>query len=66
MADEVAAVEERSDGKLRGEFYVANLAPFSSASSVADGKWHYAVLSTNGTTQKMYLDGATFSFSAFW
>jgi RHS repeat-associated protein len=46
-----------SDGKLRGEFYVANLAPFSSAASVADGKWHYAVLATSGSAQKMYLDG---------
>ncbi|WP_129838069.1 LamG-like jellyroll fold domain-containing protein [Streptomyces sp. RFCAC02] len=47
-------------GKLRGQWYVlgGSTTPITSSQSVLDGKWHYAVLTGSGTTQKLYLDGA--------
>jgi RHS repeat-associated protein len=45
------------DGKLRGEFWNGSYDPITSATSVADGNWHYAVLSADATTQSLYLDG---------
>jgi len=47
-----------NDGKLHGEFYYGGTDPIASASTVADGAWHYAVLSGSGNTQSLYLDGA--------
>ncbi|MFB7455594.1 LamG-like jellyroll fold domain-containing protein [Streptomyces sp. NPDC056188] len=48
-------------GKLRGEFYLANVSgatPIVSAQKVTDGTWHHVALSASGTTQTLYLDGA--------
>ncbi|MEU0586502.1 LamG-like jellyroll fold domain-containing protein [Streptomyces sp. NPDC006132] len=47
-------------GKLRGEFYVAGASgatPIVSPQTVTDSKWHHVVLSADGTTQTLYLDG---------
>ncbi|HVB44807.1 MAG TPA: LamG-like jellyroll fold domain-containing protein [Streptosporangiaceae bacterium] len=46
-----------SDGKLNGELWGSS-GPMVSASSVADGHWHYVVLTGAGSTESMYLDGA--------
>ncbi|WP_034594505.1 LamG domain-containing protein, partial [Hamadaea tsunoensis] len=46
------------DGKLRGGFWTGATANvITSAASVADGKWHHAVLSAGTGTQTLYLDG---------
>ena len=49
-----------TDGKLRAEFWGSGggSAPMTTAGSVTDGKWHQAVLTTTGTAQVLYLDGA--------
>ncbi|QFZ19014.1 RHS repeat-associated core domain-containing protein [Saccharothrix syringae] len=47
-----------TDGKLRGQFAGGSVAPITSATAVNDGKWHHAVLSSMGSTQTLYLDGA--------
>ncbi|MFF7213164.1 LamG-like jellyroll fold domain-containing protein [Streptomyces sp. NPDC008238] len=48
-----------SDGKLNAEFwYAGGVAPIVTTASVADGKWHHAVLSGAGNSQTLYLDGA--------
>ena len=47
-----------TDGKVRAEVYdgaAHNLA--STNSSYADGNWHYAVLTDNGTVSTLYVDG---------
>jgi large repetitive protein len=44
-----------------GQKWKASLA---SAATVTDGKWHHAVLASDGTTQALYLDGAQVSHSA--
>ncbi|MEU3086606.1 LamG-like jellyroll fold domain-containing protein [Streptomyces massasporeus] len=47
-------------GKLRGEFYLAGASgatPIVSSQTVTDSKWHHVVLSADGTTQTLYLDG---------
>ncbi|GIH07953.1 hypothetical protein Rhe02_60200 [Rhizocola hellebori] len=46
------------DGKLRGRFWSGAIAPITSTSKVNDGLWHHAVLSSSGTAQSLYLDGA--------
>ncbi len=46
-----------TDGKLRGQFGNAAIAPIASTGAVNDGRWHHAVLSSMGTTQTLYLDG---------
>ncbi|MGH3159997.1 MAG: LamG-like jellyroll fold domain-containing protein [Streptosporangiaceae bacterium] len=46
-----------TDGKLRGQFWTGTQNPITSSSSVADGKWHYAVLVGEGSSQALYLDG---------
>ncbi|MGW3172997.1 LamG-like jellyroll fold domain-containing protein [Streptomyces sp. NPDC001153] len=46
-----------TSGKLYGEFWAGSVSPISTSSSVADGAWHYAVLSAAGNTQSLYLDG---------
>ncbi|GAB1510927.1 RHS repeat-associated core domain-containing protein [Actinophytocola sp. KF-1] len=45
------------DGKLRGQFGAAAVAPMTSPLAVNDGAWHHVVLSSLGTTQTLYLDG---------
>ncbi|MFJ1653392.1 LamG-like jellyroll fold domain-containing protein [Streptomyces sp. NPDC088337] len=48
-----------SDGKLNAEFwYSGGVNPIVSSASVADGKWHHAVLSAAGNSQTLYLDNA--------
>ncbi|WP_198047029.1 LamG-like jellyroll fold domain-containing protein [Kutzneria sp. 744] len=47
-----------TDGKLRGQFATGSVNPITSATAVNDGKWHQVVLSSLGTTQTLYLDGA--------
>ncbi|HEY2429889.1 MAG TPA: LamG domain-containing protein, partial [Acidimicrobiales bacterium] len=46
-----------SDGKLQAEFW-GGASAISSPASVADGSWHYAVLTAAGATQWLYLDGS--------
>nr|WP_240469175.1 LamG-like jellyroll fold domain-containing protein [Streptomyces sp. OM5714] len=48
-------------GKLRGQFYTVEYAgtrPITSTRAVDDNAWHHAVLTSAGTTQTLYLDGA--------
>lgn len=47
-----------SDGKLNGELWDGSVNPVTSSSSVADGNWHYVVLTAADNTQSMYLDGS--------
>lgn len=47
-----------TDGKLRGQFGATAIAPVTSPLAVNDGAWHHVVLSSMGTTQSLYLDGA--------
>jgi RHS repeat-associated protein len=53
----VPALYVGSDGKLNGELW-GSVNPTVSSSSVADGNWHYVVLTAAGNTQSLYLDGA--------
>ncbi|MBO0822379.1 MAG: AHH domain-containing protein [Actinobacteria bacterium] len=46
-----------TDGKLRAEFWHGQATPITSAAAVSDGRWHQALLSSNGSTQSLYLDG---------
>jgi RHS repeat-associated protein len=46
-----------ADGKLQAQFWGA-ATTLSSPSSVADGNWHYAVLTGAGNTESLYLDGS--------
>jgi RHS repeat-associated protein len=45
------------NGKLYGELWNGSVDPMSSAVSVDDGTWHYAVLTGSGTSQSLWLDG---------
>ncbi|HEV7973876.1 polymorphic toxin-type HINT domain-containing protein [Amycolatopsis sp.] len=47
-----------TDGKVRGQFATGAVTPITSAAAVNDGKWHHVVLSSMGTSQTLYLDGA--------
>ncbi|TQJ17751.1 RHS repeat-associated core domain-containing protein [Kribbella jejuensis] len=47
-----------ADGKLRGQFWHGSAAPMTSAGLVNDNQWHHVVLSSMGTRQSLYLDGA--------
>ncbi|MBP2336565.1 RHS repeat-associated protein [Saccharothrix coeruleofusca] len=47
-----------TDGKLRGQFATGSISPITSAATVNDGRWHHVVLSSMGSTQTLYLDGA--------
>ncbi|MGV9566070.1 LamG-like jellyroll fold domain-containing protein [Streptomyces sp. NPDC003480] len=48
-----------TSGKLYGEFWNSQgVSPVSTSASVADGQWHYVVLSGAGDTQSLYLDGS--------
>ncbi|MFF4897173.1 LamG-like jellyroll fold domain-containing protein [Streptomyces sp. NPDC001068] len=49
-----------SDGKLRGHWWSVSgsgSADFGSTGTVTDNAWHHAVLSSDGSTQTLYLDG---------
>ncbi|MFF3845016.1 LamG-like jellyroll fold domain-containing protein [Streptomyces sp. NPDC002328] len=48
-----------ADGKLRGHWWSAGNAnvDFGSTKTVNDNVWHHAVLTADGTTQTLYLDG---------
>ncbi|MGW7434070.1 LamG-like jellyroll fold domain-containing protein [Streptomyces sp. NPDC054861] len=48
-----------TDGKLHGQFYseTTNWVPPVSKNSVNDSKWHHAVLTGNGNTSALYVDG---------
>jgi YD repeat-containing protein len=47
-----------TNGELYGELWTGSVEPIHTSASVADGKWHYAVLSASGSSQTLYLDGA--------
>nr|WP_281404277.1 LamG-like jellyroll fold domain-containing protein [Streptomyces roseirectus] len=49
-----------TDGKLRGQFYsdTTNWTPPASKSTVTDSQWHHAVVTGNGSTSALYVDGA--------
>jgi large repetitive protein len=49
-----------TDGKLNGQFWYSgdNGTSITSSAAVDDGKWHFAVLTSAGATQSLYLDGA--------
>lgn len=48
-----------TDGKLHGQFYsdTTNWIPPVSKSTVNDSQWHHAVLTGNGNTSSLYVDG---------
>src|SRR5690606_14409399 len=47
-----------ADGKLRGQFWNGgNAGILTSSGPVNNGQWHHAVLSGQGGTQTLYLDG---------
>ncbi|MDX3531414.1 DUF6531 domain-containing protein [Streptomyces sp. ID05-39B] len=48
-----------TDGKLRGQFYseTTTWTPPVSKNTVNDSQWHHAVLTGNGTTSALYVDG---------
>ncbi|MEH1055731.1 LamG-like jellyroll fold domain-containing protein [Micromonospora sp. CPCC 206171] len=50
------------DGKLRGKWCYCGsntTNPPITTAAVNDGKWHHVALTLSGSTQKLYLDGAT-------
>jgi RHS repeat-associated protein len=44
-------------GELYGEFYNDTLSPIHTSTAVTNGDWNYVVLTGNGDTQSMYLNG---------
>lgn len=48
-----------TDGYLYGGFWTTSQPAMKSAAAVNDGKWHHVVLTGSGTSQALYLDGAT-------
>ena len=44
-------------GKLTGKFYDVNTTMTQSTNVVTDGIWHQAVITGNGSSQSLYLDG---------
>jgi len=46
-----------SNGELYGEFWNGSVDPIHTSTSVDDGNWHYAVLTADGSSQSLYLDG---------
>lgn len=50
-----------TDHKLRGKFYNGSGAPTITPGVVNDNQWHHVVLSVDGTTQTLYLDGVKVS-----
>lgn len=47
-----------SDGLLNGEFYDGAGMPMSSPSPVNDGAWHFVMLTSDNTAERLYLDGS--------
>ncbi|ROO88264.1 RHS repeat-associated protein [Actinocorallia herbida] len=60
-SDYTPALYIDSNGKLNGTLFTNNTAtqysPMVSAAAVTDGNWHNAVLTGDGATQWLYLDG---------
>jgi RHS repeat-associated protein len=55
----VPALYVGTDGKLRGAFWVNDVAKvMTSAGKVNDGNWHHVALSASTNSQTLYLDGA--------
>ncbi|WP_405428450.1 LamG-like jellyroll fold domain-containing protein [Streptomyces erythrochromogenes] len=47
-----------SDNKLHGQYFTRDVAATNaSPTTVTDNKWHHAVITAQGTTQTLYLDG---------
>ncbi|MFI6575367.1 DNRLRE domain-containing protein [Nocardiopsis sp. NPDC050513] len=47
-----------NDGKLRAQFWTAGgVAPITTEQAVNDGQWHHVALTSDGTSQTLYLDG---------
>ena len=46
-----------TDGRLRGQFRGATVAPITSPAPVNNNAWHHTVLSVQGDTQSLWLDG---------
>jgi RHS repeat-associated protein len=46
-----------TDGRVRGQFRTSAIAPITASKDVRDNAWHHVVLTVNGTTQTLYLDG---------
>ncbi|MEV6964289.1 LamG-like jellyroll fold domain-containing protein [Hamadaea sp. NPDC051192] len=54
----VPALYVGADGKLRGGFWTTSGgSPITSATSVADGKWHHVTIAASTGAQTLYLDG---------
>ncbi|RAY16691.1 hypothetical protein DPM19_00445 [Actinomadura craniellae] len=51
------AVYIGNDGKLRAQFWNGSANPITSAAAVNNGQWHHVVLSGQGGSQTLYLDG---------
>jgi RHS repeat-associated protein len=55
----VPALYVGTDGKLRGQFWIANISKqIVTPSAVNDGKWHHVALAASTNSQSLYLDGA--------
>ncbi|WP_275041015.1 DNRLRE domain-containing protein [Nocardiopsis valliformis] len=48
-----------TDGRLRAQFWTTTggVDPITTDSAVNDGQWHHVALTSDGTTQTLYLDG---------
>jgi hypothetical protein len=46
-----------SNGLLYGQFWTGAVSPMASTTAVDDGTWHHVVITGNGDTQSLYLDG---------
>lgn len=46
-------------GKVTGEYYNGTEFQVDSKSTINDGSWHHAVLTINGTTLTLYIDGVS-------
>ncbi|MEV6983251.1 LamG-like jellyroll fold domain-containing protein [Sphaerisporangium sp. NPDC051017] len=46
-----------TDGKLRAQFWNGQASPITSTSAINNGQWHHVVLTGDGVSQTLYLDG---------
>ena len=46
-----------TNGELYGEFWNGTIEPIHTSTSVANGEWHYAVITADSDSQSLYLDG---------